>query len=57
MKNIDDYQNKNILVLGAGMSGINASKLLKQLNANVWLNDANPLKSDAKEELEKLALR
>ncbi|KOY74606.1 UDP-N-acetylmuramoylalanine--D-glutamate ligase [Apilactobacillus kunkeei] len=56
MKNIDDYQNKNILVLGAGMSGINASKLLKQLNANVWLNDANPLKSDAKEELEKIGV-
>ena len=56
MKNIDDYQNKNILVLGAGMSGINASKLLKQLNANVWLNDANPLKSDAKEELKKIGV-
>lgn len=41
MKNITDYQNKNVLVLGLGKSGINAASLLKRLGANVVVNDKN----------------
>ncbi|MCL0312420.1 UDP-N-acetylmuramoyl-L-alanine--D-glutamate ligase [Apilactobacillus sp. TMW 2.2459] len=33
------YENKNILVLGAGKSGTNAAKLLKRMGAKVTLND------------------
>lgn len=39
MKKITDYQNKNILVLGLGKSGVNAAKLLHKLAANVTVND------------------
>ena len=34
-----DYGEKNILVLGAGSSGIGAAWVLAQLHANVVLND------------------
>ncbi|GAA6113717.1 UDP-N-acetylmuramoyl-L-alanine--D-glutamate ligase [Apilactobacillus apinorum] len=51
MKNIDDYKNKKILVVGAGKSGINVAKLLKKLGADVWLNDAKPLAENVKSEL------
>ena len=40
MKMIDDYKQKDVLVLGAGKSGTNAAKVLKELGANVTLNDA-----------------
>lgn len=39
MKYIKDYQNKNILVLGLGKSGVNAAKLLTKLSAHVTVND------------------
>lgn len=39
MKDIKDYQNKNVLVLGLGKSGFNAAKLLRKLHANVTVND------------------
>lgn len=42
MKKITDYQNKNVLVLGAGKSGSNAAKTLVELGAKVTLNDAKP---------------
>ncbi|MHA8138670.1 UDP-N-acetylmuramoyl-L-alanine--D-glutamate ligase [Lactobacillaceae bacterium Scapto_B20] len=42
MKAVSDYQNKNVLVLGAGKSGINAANLLVQLGASVTVNDAQP---------------
>ena len=35
MKDIKDYQGKNVLVVGLGKSGINAAYLLKRLGANV----------------------
>ncbi|MEJ6400799.1 UDP-N-acetylmuramoyl-L-alanine--D-glutamate ligase [Nicoliella lavandulae] len=40
MKNISNYQGKNVLILGAGKSGINAANLLIQLGAKVTMNDA-----------------
>ncbi|UQS86434.1 UDP-N-acetylmuramoyl-L-alanine--D-glutamate ligase [Nicoliella spurrieriana] len=42
MKQISSYQNKNILVLGAGKSGINAANLLVKLGAKVTINDSKP---------------
>jgi len=39
MKDIKDYQNKHVLVLGLGKSGFNAAKLLRKLQANVTVND------------------
>ncbi|WP_283678884.1 UDP-N-acetylmuramoyl-L-alanine--D-glutamate ligase [Lentilactobacillus sp. Marseille-Q4993] len=44
MKMIDDYKNKNVLVLGAGKSGTNAALVLKKLGADVTLNDAKDQK-------------
>ncbi|MGX5377181.1 UDP-N-acetylmuramoyl-L-alanine--D-glutamate ligase [Ligilactobacillus sp. LYQ135] len=39
MKKIDSYQNKNVLVIGLGKSGVNSAKLLIKLGANVTVND------------------
>ncbi|WP_027107363.1 UDP-N-acetylmuramoyl-L-alanine--D-glutamate ligase [Ligilactobacillus ceti] len=39
MKNITTYQNKNVLVLGLGKSGLAAADLLNKLGANVTIND------------------
>ncbi|MBW1605411.1 UDP-N-acetylmuramoyl-L-alanine--D-glutamate ligase [Lactobacillus sp. Sy-1] len=42
MKSISNYQNKKVLVLGAGKSGINAANLLVKLGAQVTVNDSQP---------------
>ncbi|KRM91645.1 UDP-N-acetylmuramoyl-L-alanine--D-glutamate ligase [Fructilactobacillus florum] len=42
MKQINAYQNKRVLVFGAGMSGVNAAKLLVKLGAQVTLTDQKP---------------
>lgn len=42
MKNIIDYQNKKILVLGLAKSGFSAAKLLHDLGALVTVNDGKP---------------
>lgn len=39
--NNQSYKNKNVLVLGVAKSGFAASMLLKQLGANVTINDKN----------------
>ncbi|MDO4903335.1 MAG: UDP-N-acetylmuramoyl-L-alanine--D-glutamate ligase [Limosilactobacillus sp.] len=39
MKNITKYQGKKVLVIGFGISGINAAHLLVKLGANVTAND------------------
>lgn len=39
MKNISKYQGKKVLVIGFGISGINAAKLLVKLGATVVAND------------------
>jgi UDP-N-acetylmuramoylalanine--D-glutamate ligase len=57
MKKIDCYKNKKVLVLGAGKSGINAAKLLRNLNADVWLNDAHTLNNDVKKFLEHIKVK
>lgn len=40
MKEIDDYKNKKVLVLGLAKSGLNAARLLHKLGALVTVNDA-----------------
>lgn len=42
MKNITDYQNKKILVLGLAKSGVGAATLLHELGAIVTVNDRKP---------------
>lgn len=42
-----DYGEKNILVLGAGSSGIGAAWVLAQLHANVVLNDYKPVEFES----------
>ncbi|WP_034993252.1 UDP-N-acetylmuramoyl-L-alanine--D-glutamate ligase [Liquorilactobacillus vini] len=39
MKAITTYQNKKVLVLGLGQSGLNAARLLHKLGAKVTVND------------------
>ena len=46
MKDIKDYQGKNVLVVGLGKSGINAAYLLRKLGANVTINDKKKLEDE-----------
>lgn len=41
MKKIKNFMNKNIVVLGLGKTGFNVAKTLKELGANVIVNDLN----------------
>ncbi len=54
MKDIKDYQDKKVLVLGLAKSGVSAAKLLQKLGALVTVNDAKPFDEnpDAQELLE-----
>ena len=49
------YENKKILIIGAGKSGISVAKLLAGKN-NIVLSDINPLDEVIKEELENLGV-
>lgn len=53
MKTINDYVNKRVLVMGLAKSGKAAARLLKELKAEVLINDRTPLaeNEDAKEML------
>ena len=53
MKKSIRYENKKVLVLGLAKSGKAAARLLRQLNAEVVINDGNSLdgNSDAEEML------
>lgn len=42
MKQMTDYQNKKVLVLGLAKSGVSAAKLLHDLGALVTVNDGKP---------------
>ncbi|KRN94014.1 UDP-N-acetylmuramoyl-L-alanine--D-glutamate ligase [Pediococcus stilesii] len=48
MKDLTDFKNKNVLVLGMAKSGVSAALLLRKLGANVTIND---LKAEQPEEL------
>ena len=53
MKKVTTYNNKKILVIGFGISGLNAAHLLKKLGANVVANDqATPKDPTVVENLE-----
>ena len=53
MKKVTKYTGKNVLVVGLGKSGLNAAYLLRELGANVTINDKNTPKNQ--EILENLA--
>ena len=44
MKKLSNCLNQRVLVLGAGMSGINTAKLLARSGAKVLLSDNKPLR-------------
>jgi len=46
MKNIQQYQNKKVLVLGLAKSGFSAAKLLHDLGALVTVNDGKPFEEN-----------
>ncbi|WP_416826940.1 UDP-N-acetylmuramoyl-L-alanine--D-glutamate ligase [Ectobacillus polymachus] len=46
MKTVEDYKNKHVLVLGMAKSGYAAAKLLKNIGANVIVNDKKPLEEN-----------
>ncbi|RSL31314.1 UDP-N-acetylmuramoyl-L-alanine--D-glutamate ligase [Salibacterium salarium] len=50
MKDKEWFFQKNILVLGLAKSGLAAARLLKQLGANVTVNEARDLNGSAQEE-------
>ena len=45
-------KNKNIIVLGAGESGVGAALLAKKYEWNVFVSDGGPIKADYKTELD-----
>lgn len=50
------YQNKHIVVLGAGESGIGAALLAKKFGNTVFVSDRGTIKTTFKEELEEQAI-
>ena len=58
MKNVTDYKGKNVLVVGLGKSGLNSAYLLKELGANVTVNDKNiPADKQVLAELENAGIK
>ena len=43
MKNPKDFEGKNLIVLGAGESGVGAAVLGEALNMNVFVSDNGPI--------------
>ena len=46
MKKTIKYENKKVLVIGLAKSGKAAARLLHELNADVVINDRNPLEEN-----------
>lgn len=58
MRQVDNYKNKNILVIGLGKSGVGVAKLLFKLGAQVTVNDASTPKDMTEvDELKSLGIR
>ncbi|QER67759.1 UDP-N-acetylmuramoyl-L-alanine--D-glutamate ligase [Paucilactobacillus nenjiangensis] len=58
MRQVDNYKNKNILVIGLGKSGAGVAKLLFKLGAQVTVNDASTPKDMTEvDELKSLGIR
>lgn len=51
------YENKKILIIGAGKSGIAIAKLLSNYNNDITLCDISPLNEDIKNDLESLNVK
>lgn len=51
MKKIANYENKKLLVVGLGKSGVNSAKLLHKLGADVIVNDLKDAPADVLKEL------
>ncbi len=45
------YTNRNIVILGAGESGVGAALLAKKMGNNIWLSDRGKIKDSYKAEL------
>lgn len=57
MSKVNQYEGKNVLVLGLAKSGYYAAKLLHELGAQVTVNDASDLAQDSDaQELEQLGI-
>lgn len=54
MKHIKTYKDKNVLILGAGLSGIYGAELLRKLGAKVTIIDSKPLSKFSKSAHQKL---
>lgn len=46
MKQVNQFKDKKVLVLGLAKSGLAAAKLLKKLGANIIVNDGKPLEEN-----------
>lgn len=58
MKNISSYQNKQVLVIGMGKSGVNSAKLLIKLGAQVIVNDKTDQPDQSQvDELKKIGVK
>ena len=58
MKNISSYQNKQVLVIGMGKSGVNSAKLLVKLGAQVIVNDKTDQPNQSQvDELKKIGVK
>ena len=58
MKNISSYQNKQVLVIGMGKSGVNSAKLLVKLGAQVIVNDKTDQPDQSQvDELKKIGVK
>jgi UDP-N-acetylmuramoylalanine--D-glutamate ligase len=58
LKRIQNFQNKNVLVLGLAKSGLAAAKLLHKLGAQVTVNDMKPFEeNESAQELEAAGLK
>jgi UDP-N-acetylmuramoylalanine--D-glutamate ligase len=57
LKSVQEFNGKNVLVLGLAKSGLAAAKLLHQLEANVVVNDIKSIEeNEAAKELEQLGI-
>ncbi|WP_077617732.1 UDP-N-acetylmuramoyl-L-alanine--D-glutamate ligase [Bacillus sinesaloumensis] len=58
MKNIKEFTNKDILILGLAKSGFAAAKVLHKMGAIITVNDQKPYEeNDAAQELEKMGIK
>lgn len=57
MKKVTKYQDKKVLVIGLGKSGLNAAKLLLRLGAQVTVNDKKEASPEVQTQLTQMGVR